>query len=77
MFSNMLDSLFGCTHRRTTFPLTPGRRSGYSAETVETRGKTYVACLDCGKEFDYDWRTMRIGSPLRPPVATGQPVHLQ
>jgi hypothetical protein len=23
-----------------------------------------VACLDCGKEFAYDWKSMRIGEPM-------------
>ena len=34
---------------------------------------TYVACLDCGKEFDYDWKQMRIGRPTEPvsvPIVT-------
>lgn len=21
---------------------------------------TYIVCLDCGKEFAYDWKTMRV-----------------
>ncbi|MDQ6679109.1 MAG: hypothetical protein M3Z09_17635 [Acidobacteriota bacterium] len=25
--------------------------------------RTYVACLDCGKEFDYSWDEMRVGAP--------------
>jgi hypothetical protein len=25
------------------------------------RKQTYVVCLDCGAEFDYDFRTMRLG----------------
>ena len=30
------------------------------------RTGTYVACLDCGKEFRYDWQQMRIvGSKAR------------
>jgi hypothetical protein len=46
-------SLFGrCAHERTTFPQTPTRRCGPRAET-------YVACLDCGAEFAYDWRAMQ------------------
>jgi len=61
MFASILNSLFGCTHQRTTFPITPERRKGLSNGAVETRGKTYVACLDCGQEFDYDWKSMRIG----------------
>jgi hypothetical protein len=64
MFSSFVSSLFGCSHKRTTFPITP------------TRGGTYVACLDCGKEFAYDWKTMQIGEPVssRP---GGQPVPLR
>ena len=42
----LLSRLFGCRHRRTTFPLTAG-------------GRTYVCCLSCGREFDYDWQGMR------------------
>lgn len=38
--------LFGCSHRRTTFPL--------------TKKRTYVVCLECGREFQYDWQKMRI-----------------
>jgi hypothetical protein len=32
-----------------------------------------VVCLDCGKEFDYNWQEMRIGEP----VAAGVPVSTQ
>ncbi len=24
---------------------------------------TYVVCLDCGKEFAYDWKQMKVVSP--------------
>jgi hypothetical protein len=24
---------------------------------------TYVVCLDCGQEFAYDWKKMRVLSP--------------
>jgi hypothetical protein len=66
MFSSFVSSLFGCSHKRTTFPITP------------TRGGTYVACLECGKEFAYNWMTMQIGEPVvaRPeaqPVPLGRP----
>jgi hypothetical protein len=44
-----LDALFGCSHRRTTFPITLVRQRG-----------PYVVCLDCGKEFHYSWKTMSI-----------------
>jgi hypothetical protein len=26
-------------------------------------------CLDCGKEFDYDWQEMRIGQPVTGVIA--------
>jgi hypothetical protein len=26
---------------------------------------TYVVCLDCGKEFAYDWQEMRVVDPNR------------
>lgn len=51
MLSSVLDSLFGCSHRRTTFPITPKRPS--------VRPGAYVTCLDCGKEFAYNWNEMR------------------
>ena len=53
MLQSLIDTLFGCSHRRTTFPITPARQ----------RDGTYVTCLDCGKEFAYDWKEMRIGRP--------------
>jgi len=28
----------------------------------------YVVCLDCGKEFDYDWNEMRVGEAVTSPV---------
>jgi hypothetical protein len=62
MFQSLIDTLFGCSHQRTTFPLTPARRNGVPALSTTQRGGTYVTCLDCGKEFAYDWKTMRVGN---------------
>ncbi len=63
MFSKLWDAMFGCRHARYTFPITV--RAG-SRRTSAQRTGTYVACLDCGKEFRYDWREMRIvGSQTR------------
>ena len=53
MVQSILDALFGCSHQRTTFPLTAGRKNAAS--------RTYVVCLECGKEFAYNWADMRIG----------------
>ena len=59
MLKSILEILFGCAHRTTTFPLTPKRKRD-----------TYVVSLDCGKEFSYDWNAMRIGQPVSSPRAT-------
>jgi hypothetical protein len=61
MINSLLNALFGCSHKRTTFPITPSRRSSMYGET---RRGTYVACLDCGKEFDYSWKDMRVSNTL-------------
>ena len=71
MIQSILNNLFSCSHDRTTFPLTPGRRNVAAAAT---RNGTYVACLDCGKEFSYDWAQMRIGQPVAAPVAAAAPL---
>jgi hypothetical protein len=74
MFQSLFDTLFGCSHQRTTFPLTPARTAGHS-HTGAQRSGTYVTCLDCGREFAYDWKAMRIGQPVlnRVPAVTTQP----
>jgi hypothetical protein len=53
MLHALLNSLFGCSHQHTTFPQTRTRKK-----------ETYVVCLDCGKEFSYNWQEMRIGQPV-------------
>ncbi len=58
MLHSVLESIFGCSHRTTTFPLTP--------TSDRRRQGAYVACLDCGREFAYDWHAMRIGDPIAP-----------
>jgi len=60
MFGSLLNSLFGCSHQRTTFPLTPGHKMASATH----RHGTYVVCLDCGQEFHYDWKEMRLGEPV-------------
>lgn len=60
MIANLLDIFFGCWHKNYSFPITvkPGRRRTGAASVTGT----YVVCLDCGKEFPYDWRTMKVVS---------------
>lgn len=58
MIANLIDMFFGCWHKNYSFPITVKagqRRSGAASVTG-----TYVVCLDCGKEFAYDWRTMKV-----------------
>jgi hypothetical protein len=58
MLAGFLDVLFGCTHKRLSFPITskPAQRRSKAAMATGT----YVACLDCGKEFAYDWDQMKV-----------------
>jgi hypothetical protein len=75
MLQNFFNALFGCSHQRTTFPLTPGRRTAaIQGQASAIRLGTYVVCLDCGKEFAYDWQSMRVGQPVPASVrAEAQP----
>ena len=70
MLQSFVNGLFGCSHRRTTFPQTPGRRSGAHVLHDSVRNGTYVVCLDCGKEFAYDWNRMQLGDPVIAASAT-------
>jgi hypothetical protein len=57
----MFDAMFGCRHSHYSFPITvraASRRNGGVARTG-----TYVVCLDCGKEFSYDWQAMKVVAP--------------
>jgi hypothetical protein len=63
MLRSLLDTLFGCTHKNFTFP----RSSKHGSTRAGTITGTYVVCLDCGKEFAYDWRQMKIVSAAEQP----------
>jgi hypothetical protein len=56
----LIETIFGCAHHRTTFPITPSRNT---KRPEGARRGTYIVCLDCGKEFDYNWKEMRMGGP--------------
>ena len=58
MIDTVLNLMFRCPHRRLTRPVTPVSRGGVP------HGDTYVVCLDCGKQFAYDLKEMRVGRPL-------------
>jgi hypothetical protein len=69
----ILDALFGCWHKRMSFPITSKRGQRRPQAALQTG--TYVVCLDCGKEFAYDWQQMRV-EELRDNKA-GAPAHLE
>jgi len=54
----LFDYLFGCYHKNFSFPITKKRGQRLSPAASVTG--TYVVCLDCGKEFAYDWKTMKV-----------------
>jgi hypothetical protein len=58
MIDTVLNLLFRCSHRRITRPITPVPKTG------ETYLGTYVVCLDCGKQFEYDLDHMRMGKAI-------------
>jgi len=63
MLGKLLDSFFGCWHRNYSFPISVRagqRRTGAAALTG-----TYVVCLDCGREFPYDWSQLKVVSASR------------
>jgi hypothetical protein len=64
MMASLISYLFGCSHERTTFPMRTKR------STEASRQGTYIVCLDCGKEFDYNWKEMHAGAAVAPPVVT-------
>ncbi|MEO8725793.1 MAG: hypothetical protein ABI383_06680 [Acidobacteriaceae bacterium] len=57
--ANLLNMLFGCWHNKCSFPITTKTSAGRRSPAALATG-TYVVCLDCGKEFPYDWNEMRM-----------------
>ena len=66
MVAKMLDLLFGCRHRRLTRPITPFHKP----RTLP--GDSYVACLECGRRFQYDVVNMRMGESIPPPAYSSE-----
>lgn len=56
--TSLLEILFGCSHKNFSFPIT--KRRGQRGPAAAAVTGTYVACLDCGKEFPYDWQQMKV-----------------
>lgn len=74
MITDLVDMLFGCSHKRYTFPITAKGAARHMAAASPTG--TYVVCLDCGKEFAYDWDRMKVVSRRRTTApAIQEPAH--
>jgi predicted transcriptional regulator len=58
MIAKVVDALFGCRHSRYSFPVTV-RKAARRPQAAALTG-TYVVCLECGKEFPYDWQEMKV-----------------
>jgi DNA-directed RNA polymerase subunit RPC12/RpoP len=58
VIDSILNLLFRCSHRRLTRPVAPVPKAG------QPPGQTYVVCLDCGKQFEYDVAAMRMGKAI-------------
>ena len=58
MIDSVLNLLFRCPHRRLTRPLSPVTKAG------QPHSQTYVVCLDCGKQFEYNTNEMHIGKAI-------------
>jgi VWFA-related protein len=57
--AGILSWLYGCSHRRKSFPITLG-------------AETYIVCQDCGSRFAYDWSRMRAGKRSNPLANAGR-----
>jgi hypothetical protein len=57
---SLLDLVFGCSHKNCSFPITAKGKTALRRSPAASLTGTYVVCLDCGKEFPYDWQAMKI-----------------
>jgi hypothetical protein len=72
VLEHLIAVLFGsCRHKHCTFPIT-----GRAARAGNLLSRcTYVVCLDCGKQFPYDWEQMKvIWTPLNQPHYSDEPL---
>jgi hypothetical protein len=59
MIAKLFDTFFGCKHSDYSFPITVRQPAARRNSAAALTG-TYVACLDCGREFPYDWQEMKV-----------------
>ena len=58
LFSLVWGRIFRCRHKRCTSLISC--RPGQPRSKVAAITGTYFICLDCCKEFAYDWENMRV-----------------
>ena len=56
---SLFDMVFGFWHKRCSFPITVRGKLLRTNAAASVTG-TYVVCLDCGREFPYDWSQMKM-----------------
>jgi len=69
----LFDMVFGCSHKRCSFPITVRGKLRRSPAASITG--TYVVCLDCGQEFPYDWNKMKLVSAHDTQAAEAAPAY--
>jgi len=69
----LFDMVFGCSHKRCSFPITVRGKQRRSPAASLTG--TYVVCLDCGQEFAYDWNEMKLVDARNTDHADAVPVY--
>jgi hypothetical protein len=55
-YRGIWDFLFGCWHSHLSFP----HSDKHHWSRASARTGMYVVCLDCGRQFAYDWEEMRV-----------------
>lgn len=53
LMKNIIDFIFGCSHSNTSRVFTLLLRGRWQK-------RSYIVCLDCGREFEYDLENMRV-----------------
>ena len=55
----MAFSILGCPHTHLSFPMVTEATPKAKPPASAPRPQPHVTCLDCGREFWYDWQQMR------------------
>ncbi len=61
--------VLGCPHNHLSFPIVTHEANPPRPPAGQPEPRAHVTCLDCGREFWYDWSRMRRLSARVPMVA--------